>query len=285
MIEFNEEKHEYTLNGKKLISVTQLMKKHGLAPNYDNVPVEVLKNKAQRGSLVHKEIEEYLKDKKFGFTDELYEFVEYLKNNKNINALRSEFIVHNDIVAGTVDLLIQEGESLVIADIKTTTKLHKEAIRWQLSIYAYLSGLDIKSGRALHFNDGLKVVEFELLPMEEVANLMECERCNQLYKKELDLSNNVLEELYKVEQVIKYYEDKKEEAEKQAKEMRQALMKAMEKANISNFENDHIKITYVAPTVRKSIDSTRLKKEQPSIYDEYQKESNVKASLRITIKE
>lgn len=285
MIEFNEEKHEYTLNGKKLISVTQLMKKHGLATNYDNVPVEVLKNKAQRGSLVHKEIEEYLKDKKFGFTDELYEFIEYLKNNKNINALRSEFIVHNDIVAGTVDLLIQEGESLVIADIKTTTKLHKEAIRWQLSIYAYLSDLDIKRGRALHFNDGLKVVEFELLPMEEVANLMECERCNQLYKKELDLSNNELEELYKVEQVIKYYEEKKEEAEKQAKEMRQSLMKAMEKANISNFENDHIKITYVAPTVRKSIDSTRLKKEQPSIYDEYQKESNVKASLRITIKE
>ena len=60
MLIFNEDKHEYTLDGKKLISVTQLMSKYGLAPDYSNVDPEVLKRKAQRGTLIHKEIEDYL---------------------------------------------------------------------------------------------------------------------------------------------------------------------------------------------------------------------------------
>ena len=46
MLVFDEEKHEYTLNGKKLISVTQLMQKHGLAPSYAGVSTEILNAKA-----------------------------------------------------------------------------------------------------------------------------------------------------------------------------------------------------------------------------------------------
>jgi hypothetical protein len=67
MIEFREDTHEYFLDGRKLISVTQLMRKHGLAPSYDAVPSAVLKAKAERGTLIHKEIEKYIKYGEIGF--------------------------------------------------------------------------------------------------------------------------------------------------------------------------------------------------------------------------
>ena len=47
MIKFVEETHEYYLEGKKLISVTQLMKKHGLGTNYGDVPEKILMKKVQ----------------------------------------------------------------------------------------------------------------------------------------------------------------------------------------------------------------------------------------------
>ena len=165
MLEFNEEKHEYTLDGKKLISVTQLMQKHNLAPSYAGVSTDVLNAKAERGSLIHKEIEDYIKNKEIGFTPEMALFKEHVEQNK-IDVLESEYRVNNDIVAGTIDLVFIVNDVLYIADIKTTYQLHQEAVSWQLSIYGYLywynhdlqnkelAKLDYEQtyGQAFHFN-------------------------------------------------------------------------------------------------------------------------------------
>ena len=291
MIEFREDTHEYFLDGRKLISVTQLMRKHGLAPSYDNVPSEVLKAKAERGTLVHKEIEDYIKRGEIGFTSELAAFAEHINGN-GITPIASEHIVYDACagVAGTVDLVFDDG---TIADIKTTATLHKEAVSWQLSIYAYLYsnfanpvGLPHK-GQAYHFNaEGeLKVVDIPLKPFAEVARLLECEKNGELYKQELTVSNTQLAELVEIESVIKAIEEQKKVAEARAAELRAALMQAMEANGVTSFENESIKITYVAPTTRTAIDSTKLKKELPEIAEKYAKTSNVKASLRITLKE
>ena len=52
--QFDKNKHEYTLDGRPLISVTQLMKKHGLSPDYSAVDPEVLFAAAERGTLIHR---------------------------------------------------------------------------------------------------------------------------------------------------------------------------------------------------------------------------------------
>ena len=57
MLKFDAEKHEYFDGEKRLISVTQLLKKHGLAPDYSGVSDSVLNAKAERGTLIHSEIE------------------------------------------------------------------------------------------------------------------------------------------------------------------------------------------------------------------------------------
>lgn len=287
MIEFREDTHEYFLDGRKLISVTQLMRKHGLAPSYDAVPSEVLRAKAERGTLIHKEIEDYIKRKEYGFTNELEAFVYHIKQH-DIKPIASEEIVYSDLVAGTVDLVLDDG---TIADIKTTATLHKEAVSWQLSIYAYLWGMahgaTPRKGNAYHFQaDGtLKVVDIPLKPLKEVARLLDCERNGDIYTQSLTLSGTALAELVEVESLIKSIEEQKKAAEAQAQELRASLMQAMEQNGVSSFENESIKITYVAPTTRTAIDSAKLKKELPEIAEKYTKTSNVKASLRITLKE
>ena len=285
---FIEDTHEYFLGDKKLISVTQLMQKHGLAPNYGDVPSEVLRAKAERGSLVHKEIEEYIKEGNIGFTNELIEFI----NADKGEVLKSEFKVNNDIVAGTVDLLLYKNNEYIIADLKTTSELHIDAVSWQLTIYAYLLSkinpmIKVTKGQAFHFNkDGkLNIIDIVLKPFEEIDRLMECERNNEKFDLKKIASDEKLMQLLEVEALIKSIEEKKKKAEDQAKELRAELMKAMEDNGVKSFENDLIRITYVAPSTRQSIDSAKLKKEQPTIYASYLKSSEVKASLRITLKE
>lgn len=292
MITFKEDTHQYfNENGDYLISVTTLLKKHGLAPDYSAVSQEVLTAKAERGTFIHKEIEEFIKSDELGFSKEVYNFKEYNEQN-GVKVLSSEFIIGNDIIAGTADLLILKDGELSIADIKTTSALHKDAVSWQLSIYAYLycekfHERQIKKGYAYHFdNDGdLEVVEIALKPIEEIEKLLEAERNGVIYKFELKNVDNELMLLAEAEATIARYELQKKEAEEKAKELRAVIMQAMEENGVKSFENERIKLTYIAPTIRTTIDSAKFKKELPEIAEKYAKTSETKATLRITLKE
>jgi hypothetical protein len=67
--------------------------------------------------------------------------------------------------------------------------------------------------------------------------------------------------------------------------MREKLLEAMEQYGVKTFENDMLSVTYVAPTTRTTIDSTKLKKDMPEIAEKYQKVSDIKASIKITVKD
>lgn len=290
MLEFDEKNHEYKLDGKKLISVTQLMKKHGLVPNYDKVPKEMLQAKAERGTIIHQEIEAWIKQSEIGFTKEIANFIQYTLNN-NIEIKASELQLHNDIVAGTCDLILNDKGQNVIADIKTTYQLHKDSVSWQLSIYLYLylewdydEWWDSYKGQAFHFNkDGeLNVVDIPLKPYQEIERLMECERKGEIFTQTPEVLNVDLQEVIELENLIKYCESQKKNAEERSKKLKEVILKEMEDRNLQSIEKDGIKITYVSPTTRKTIDSTALKKDYPEIAEKYTKETTIKATLRIT---
>lgn len=291
MIIFNEENHKYfNEEGKELISVTTLLSKHNLAPDYSGVDRETLTKKALRGTLIHEELDKYIKTKEIGFTKEVQSFIDYLDKHNDIKIIDNEFVVNNDIVAGRADLLLEKDNKLIIADFKTTSQIHHTSVSWQLSIYAMLTNKDIELGQVFWFDKfgNLEVIDIKLQPKEEVEKLFECERNGILYqepKNNLILSDNLIETLSDVEMQIRYFENMKKQAEEKAQVMRQAIMLAMENNGLKSFENDNLKITYVAPSTRKSLDSTRLKLELPDIYEQYLKINNTKASLRITFKE
>jgi len=62
------------------------------------------------------------------------------------------------------------------------------------------------------------------------------------------------------------------------------LLKAMEQHDITKWDNDILSITYVAPTVKSTLDGKKLKENLPEVFNEYTKKSNVKASVRIKLK-
>lgn len=76
----------------------------------------------------------------------------------------------------------------------------------------------------------------------------------------------------------------KKQLEAQDKVVRQELQEAMDKYGIRKFENDILKITYVEPTTRETIDSKKLKAELPAVAAKYTKISQVKGSVRIEVK-
>lgn len=78
--------------------------------------------------------------------------------------------------------------------------------------------------------------------------------------------------------------EQKKSIEAKEKKMRQTLIEAMEKYDIRNFENEHVKLVYVAPTTKTTIDTKALKAEMPAVAKKYEKISNVSASVRIVVK-
>lgn len=90
-----------------------------------------------------------------------------------------------------------------------------------------------------------------------------------------------------VPDVIKAISDictQKKKLEEQEKKMKESLQNAVEQYGVKKFENEVISVTYVAPTVRNTIDSAKLKKELPDVASKYNKQSNVSASVGITVK-
>lgn len=91
----------------------------------------------------------------------------------------------------------------------------------------------------------------------------------------------------KVPQAIKAMTDllvQQKALEQQVSDMREVIKAAMEQYGVKSFENDDIKITYIAETTRTSVDTTKLKKEHPEIAEVYKKVSQVKSTVKIETK-
>ena len=84
---YDEEWHCYKLNGKIIPSVTQLLDDG----NYEGVDKSILEYARDKGILVHKEIEEYLKHQEKGFTKEFYDFLRLYTSNEELFSMRAIF--------------------------------------------------------------------------------------------------------------------------------------------------------------------------------------------------
>lgn len=290
-IKFRESDHTYWLGDKQLISVTQLMKKHGLSADYSAVKADVLNAKAERGSLIHKEIEDYVNCAAEGFTDELDAFKALMKEHK-ITPTESETIVHDDLVAGTVDIIGRDPDGRIIADIKTTSTLNKDALSWQLSIYEYLfqkmhPGAKIAALYGIHLVGTGKLIEVDRKPREELERLFECERNGELFipkSTALTISKSELAYLADVERRISDLKKQIDVYTKAYDDVKEDLKSRMKEQGVKSYEDDLLKITYTEPYTREGVDAAKLKADKPEIYAAYKKVTNVKDAVKVTLK-
>lgn len=166
ILEYEDSTHSYYFNGKKCLSVTQLLKKR-FPRKYENIDPDVLKRASEKGTWVHECIEIF---ETFGLrTDELQEFRDYcfLKSYYGFKVLKNEIPiviqVGDVVIAGRLDMIIKDkNDGICVCDIKSTSILDLEYLSWQTSLYklgfeqTYPKEKKVKNLKALHLKNGTR---------------------------------------------------------------------------------------------------------------------------------
>lgn len=99
----------------------------------------------------------------------------------------------------------------------------------------------------------------------------------------VEIKDNQIQLQQEVVQKIKEFNKLKKEMEYQEKLLKQGLMEAMVKLGIQNFATDGLSASIKSGYVRHSVDTTALKKEMPDVYNQFLKDTEVKATITLTI--
>lgn len=171
-IEYIDECHLYLVDGVILPSITQILKiKFG--HKYDDVPKEVLSRAADKGTAVHKAIEDYCK---LGLDSDLLELrnFKFLQKQYKFEVLDNEVpvILFKDdipVACGRLDLDLKIDNDEGLGDIKRTSVLDKEYLAYQLNLYriAYQQCYDkeIKFLKGVHLRKDIR--KFVDIPINE----------------------------------------------------------------------------------------------------------------------
>lgn len=282
---FYDENHRYTDKNKtEYKSITRVLREMNVSPNYDTVDKDVLKKASEYGTFIHKDIEEYVKENIIGISTELQSFINWAKGKIFI---ASEYMVHNDKYAGSIDLIYIENGELVISDIKTTSQIHKDSVSWQLSLYRYLLGEDIKKATCIHIRPDL--FEIEEIPLKDNS---ECENFLTAYEENKNYSVALIEEekvlkLFELQETLKEMEKQKKSIENQIQSFKDLCLNAMQEKKLISVEltadDKKLKITRVISKDKESIDYDSLLKDNPQIkIDQYKKYTPVKEYVKIS---
>ncbi len=290
---FDQEAHSYHLDGVILMGVTTLMRNQLFKDKYKDVPEFVMERAKERGTLVHEQCE--LVDS-LGVEPAILEAQNYvkIKQQYGLTTIENEYLVSDEkYFASSIDVVFEnESEEICITDIKTTAKFDEEWLRWQLSIYAYLferqnPEMKVKHLYGLWLRGEVKELrEISRIDDETVQRLMECEVNGEAFvSDDVPLPENgtifPAEAFERVQMIIGLDWQIKSLTEEK-KRLSDELYKYMEEVGETKYECDKFSVSRVLPSVKKSLDTKGLEKNEPDIYKLYMKETAVKGSVRIT---
>ena len=309
MISFDKQTHTYTNDGRLLLSVTEVIKRYVFPDLYSNVPEEVLNKAAERGTATHAIIERYITD---SLTNEDYEehkddidaFLNEITKQHLFLAQSERTVSDGELLAGTIDIIgiCNDGitERLMIADVKTTSKLNIEYLQWQLSLYSYLMckadgkeyiAVDRPDLYGIHLRDGkCKIVKIEQLPLDAIESLLDAIRNNvqpeDWKKPQSDLLN--------VKELTEQYRAafaKRAELQEKVKELDEEIESCLsgikqEFLRIGTYKEafDDVEISLPTDTVRRTFDKAAFAKRHPELkaeLDECCKETKIEGKIKI----
>ena len=293
---FEEDGHTYTLEGHTLQGVTPIIS--WLFPEtYKGIPQSILENAAQYGGMIHKKIE--LADSMGIVDDQVVRDYMELKEQKGVKTLVNEYLVSDERrIASSIDVVMDNYD---LWDVKTTSKVHIPNVTMQLSIYAWLfeeqnPGLKAgdlyccwlpkpQYGKA----DLIKLNRVSADICQEIVQIWACggdpmqarailaqtgfEMEKQRTVGEVPISmQDLMDELITIS-------DTKKQLEEREKAIKDVLLQQMSDAGADKWANDLIEVTRKGAYERTSIDSTRLKKEQPDLFERFKKVTKVAESI------
>lgn len=295
---FDQAAHLYLLDGEKLLTgLTSLMAKHSLSPDYSNVPEKVLKAAAEKGTAIHKLLQDYDEGNSI-LAEPLVEEYRKALDEAGLKHVASEYLVSdNEIVATFIDKVYDTGiPGLVdLADVKTTVKVHARALAWQLGANVVLferqnPGLKVRNVFCIHIEkDTRKLKGFvPVTPVseEEVDALLLAEKEGRIY---IDLHEEPSAELVLTDAELTAYVTQQNEIarlKEQIKAIEETLkgldgrVKDYMIANgLEKLEGGGGVFTLKKAYTRTTIDTERLRRMQPGIFEQYSKSTVVQPSI------
>lgn len=308
-IEFEEKNHVYTVNGEiASISVTELLAKHGLAPDYSGMNKTKLRESAEKGKEVHKDLENILNVAKHKPTTEQgKQFAKWVKTHLDCGVGEQKLAYEKDgmIIAGTADVMgISKDKFFIIGDHKNTSKFHSEYVTWQVSLLDYFARkldkekingnmLDWEGAEkfyCFHYDPStckMTVHELTKIDDSEIEKLLECEYKGEIYQRPQLVIDPELQNRYlQAEEQFLDIETKAKQLQATRDELRAEMVKLFEQQGIKSWESPNGKflVTYVVPQEQVRVDSKKLKEEYPEVFIDCQKLVKVKSQVRVTLR-
>ena len=292
-VRFDEEHHRYFLGEKELSGITGTLIKKAFPDTYKGIPDAVLAKAAERGSVVHQNLE--LFDTICNSDINIMPSVLPEVNDYNemlisygLHHVDSEYLVtDNENFASAIDKVLADDEgNIYLADIKTTATLHYDNVSLQLSIYAKWfeeqnPDLKVKEIVCMWFKNGQS--KFQPLPrvsdeqIDELINAYLTNDTDYQYKVEVPEQFSALEQEYRLItariDAMKIVQDG----------LKEKIMKMMEDNKQKSIKTNIGSYSYVPATTKKTFDMKLFKDTEPEHYEYYLKETATKPSLRIKL--
>ena len=185
-------------------------------------------------------------------------------------------------------VLSDKEDNVILADIKTTSVLNKEYVRWQLSIYSYLFELqnpDLKVSKLYALwlrGDNSEFAEVERIDTATIKDLLLCEVDGKKFVNTLaNVDSQVPAEIKNAELAVYTLNTQIKELTEKKKQLSEGLLKLMQDNDVKSYKGEYITLSRKAASTREDIDKKKLKEEYPEVYAACVKTTNISESLQI----
>lgn len=291
---FDKDTHTYTTpEGVRLQGITGIIERQLFPDKYSGVPEFVMKRAAERGSFVH-EVCELVDDLDIDHESEEARNYQKIKESYGLQYEASEYLVSdNEHFASCIDKVYRESDSeFSLGDIKTTYKLDKEYVRWQLSIYAYLferqnPGCKVVRLFAIWLRGRIsELLEVERIPDGIILELLSAEIEGRKFinpyavpsvKTDMPLKYREMEQsIIEITEQAKYWSERK-------KELTDGVMKEMVKAGAYSWKGESVSFIRKKDSIRRTFDREAFERDYPGVYDKYLVDTPVCGSITLKV--
>ena len=296
---FDEEKHEYWLNGQQLQGITEPIKQMLHPDLYAGIPLSIIRKAGEYGKAVHHDIYDFDHNFINSGTVEVQDYISLCKAHGLVHEASEYTVTDGKHFASNIDKIYRVSDDTVsIGDIKTygvLTPEKQELARYQLSTYAWMLQLQnpkLKIDRLfiLHIRNKVTasgkvehiagIVFLNRVPSFICEELLECYLNGTAFMNPYDIPSDIASEGTHIRELI----ETKERVETELNDIKKRIYSTMETMDVKTWiTDDGLRLTRKLPTQRSSFNLALFKQENPTIeFENYMKVSTVAGSLLIT---
>ena len=296
---FDEEKHEYWLNGQQLQGITEPIKQMLHPDLYAGIPLSIIRKAGEYGKAVHHDIYDFDHNFINSGTVEVQDYISLCKAHGLVHEASEYTVTDGKHFASNIDKIYRVSDDTVsIGDIKTygvLTPEKQELARYQLSTYAWMLQLQnpkLKIDRLfiLHIRNKVtasgkvehiaSIVFLNRVPSFICEELLECYLNGTAFMNPYDIPSDIASEGTHIRELI----ETKERVETELNDIKKRIYSTMETMDVKTWiTDDGLRLTRKLPTQRSSFNLSLFKQENPTIeFENYMKVSTVAGSLLIT---